>query len=118
MSMNIRYEEVKSLFDNGYADLVESVEEIQTIITNEDISPQSFLGTQGLQPDRPFDRCLLRPYEVRLWQQYLLTTGLQTSLGHPSVDDFPNVKRVADAVLPRKSVQLVYEKWIADKASR
>ena len=49
---------------------------------------------------------------------FMLTTWLQPSLGHPSVDDFLNVKRVADAVLPRKSVQLVYEKWIADKASR
>ena len=48
---------------------------------------------------------------------FMLTTWLQTSLGHPSVDDFPNVKRVADAVLLRKSVQLVYEKWIADNVS-
>ena len=49
---------------------------------------------------------------------FMLTTWLQTSLGHPSVGDFPNVKRVADAVLLRKSVQLVYEKWIADNVSQ
>ena len=40
---------------------------------------------------------------------FMLTTWLQTSRGHPSVDEFPNVKRVADAVLPRQSVQLVYQ---------
>ncbi len=49
---------------------------------------------------------------------FMLTTWLQTSRGHPSVDEFPNVKRIADAVLPRKSVQLVYEKWIAEQRDR
>ena len=49
---------------------------------------------------------------------FMLTTWLQTSRGHPSVDEFPSVKRVANAVLPRKSVQLVYQKWAADKAGR
>ena len=45
---------------------------------------------------------------------FMLTTWLQPSRGQPSVDEFPNVKRIADAVLPRSSIQLVYEKWIAE----
>jgi glutathione S-transferase len=45
---------------------------------------------------------------------FMLTTWLRPSLGQPSVDEFPNVKRIADAVLPRRSIQLVYEKWIAE----
>ncbi len=47
---------------------------------------------------------------------FMLTTWLRPSRGHPSVDEFPNVKRIADAVLPRRSVQLVYEEWIAGHA--
>ncbi|MEM8497481.1 MAG: glutathione S-transferase family protein [Pseudomonadota bacterium] len=43
---------------------------------------------------------------------FMLTTWLRAALGHPSVEDFPNVKRIADAVLRRPSVQLVYEPWI------
>lgn len=45
---------------------------------------------------------------------FMLTTWLNPSRGQPSVDAFPNVKRIADAVLLRPSVQLVYEKWIAE----
>ncbi len=45
---------------------------------------------------------------------FMLTTWLQPSRGQPSVDEFSNVKRIADAVLPRRSIQLVYEKWIAE----
>ena len=45
----------------------------------------------------------------------MLTTWLRPARGHPTVDEFPNVKRIADAVLPRRSVQLVYEKWIAEQ---
>ena len=45
-----RYEEVKSLFDKGYADLVESAEEIQSIITNQEISPGSFVGDKFFKP--------------------------------------------------------------------
>ena len=45
---------------------------------------------------------------------FMLTTWLQPSRGQPSVDEFPNVKRIADAILPRRSIQLVYEKWIAE----
>ena len=45
---------------------------------------------------------------------FMLTTWFEPSRGQPSVDEFPNVKRIADAVLPRRSVQLVYEDWIAE----
>ncbi|MDA9009307.1 glutathione S-transferase family protein [Alphaproteobacteria bacterium] len=41
---------------------------------------------------------------------FMLTTWLNTSRSHPSVEEFPNVKRIADAVMKRPSVQLVYEK--------
>lgn len=43
---------------------------------------------------------------------FMLTTWLRSARGHPSVEEFPNVKRIADAVLLRPSVQLVYEPWI------
>lgn len=45
---------------------------------------------------------------------FMLTTWLSPSQGHPSTDEFPNVKRIADAVVSRPSVQLVYESWIAE----
>ena len=45
---------------------------------------------------------------------FMLTTWLQPPRGHPSVDEFPNVKRIADAVMQRPSVQLVYEQWIKE----
>jgi glutathione S-transferase len=44
----------------------------------------------------------------------MLTTWLKPARGQPSVDEFPNVKRIADAVLPRRSIQIVYEEWIAE----
>ena len=40
---------------------------------------------------------------------FMLTTWLNQSRGHPSIDEFTNVKRIADAVMQRPSVQLVYE---------
>lgn len=43
---------------------------------------------------------------------FMLTTWLRPSRGHPSLDEFPNVKRIADAVLPRPSVQHVYAEWL------
>jgi len=43
---------------------------------------------------------------------FMLTTWLRTSLGHPSVEEFPNVERIAKSVMPRPSVQLVYEEWL------
>ena len=46
---------------------------------------------------------------------FMLTTWLRPSRGHPSTDEFPNVKRIADAVVSRPSVQLVYENWIAEQ---
>ena len=45
---------------------------------------------------------------------FMLTTWLRSAKGHPSIGEFPNVKRIADTVLQRPSVQLVYEPWIAD----
>lgn len=45
---------------------------------------------------------------------FALTTWLRPALGHPSVDQFPNVKRIADVVAQRPSVQLVYESWLAN----
>lgn len=45
---------------------------------------------------------------------FMLTTWLRTAKGHPSVDQFSNVKRIADLVVQRASVELVYEAWIAD----
>ncbi len=47
---------------------------------------------------------------------FMLTTWLRTSRGQPSADEFPNVKRIADAVMQRASVQLIYEDWIAENA--
>ena len=44
---------------------------------------------------------------------FMLTTWLSPSLGHTSTDELPNVKRIADAVMSRPSVQRVYADWIA-----
>ena len=41
---------------------------------------------------------------------FMLTTWLEPSRGQPEVQDFPNVKRISDAVRLRSSVQLVYGK--------
>ncbi len=45
---------------------------------------------------------------------FMLTTWLRPSRGQPPVDEFPNVKRVADAVMQRPSVQDVYADWIEE----
>ena len=47
---------------------------------------------------------------------FMLTTWLKPSRGQPSVDEFPNVKRIANAVMIRPSVQLVYDQWISEHA--
>ena len=39
---------------------------------------------------------------------FMLTTWLETSRGHPDIYEFPNVQRIADAVMLRPSVQKVY----------
>lgn len=44
---------------------------------------------------------------------FMLTTWLNTSRGQPNVSEFPNVERIAQKVMERQSVQLVYEDWIA-----
>ena len=45
---------------------------------------------------------------------FMLTTWLRSAKGHPSIAEFTNVKRIADVVVRRPSVQLVYEPWIAN----
>lgn len=45
---------------------------------------------------------------------FMLTTWLRPDRGHPIIDEFPNVKRIADVIVQRPSVQLVYEPWIAN----
>lgn len=43
---------------------------------------------------------------------FMLTTWIRPGLGHPGTDKFTNVKRIADRVMQRPSVQFVYEPWI------
>ena len=45
---------------------------------------------------------------------FMLTTWFRSAQGHPSIDQFPNVKRIADVVVQRPSVRKVYESWIAN----
>jgi glutathione S-transferase len=45
---------------------------------------------------------------------FMLTTWLDPTQGHPSRSEFPNVKRVADAVMSRPSIPLVYDERIAE----
>ncbi len=47
---------------------------------------------------------------------FMLTTWLDPSRGHPHISEFPNVKRIADAVMIRPSVQHVYAQWISDQS--
>ncbi len=44
---------------------------------------------------------------------FMLTTWLNTPRGQPEVSEFANVERIAQKVMARPSVQLVYEDWIA-----
>lgn len=46
---------------------------------------------------------------------FMLTTWLSPTRGHPTTDEFPNVKRVADTIMSRPSIQLVYDQWIAEQ---
>ena len=48
------------------------------------------------------------PITVKDIYLFMLTTWLETSRGHPEIHEFPNVQRIADAVMLRPSVQLVY----------
>ncbi len=45
---------------------------------------------------------------------FMLTTWLRSAKGHPAIEAFPNVKRIADIVVQRPSVRLVYTPWIAN----
>ena len=40
---------------------------------------------------------------------YMMTTWLRPAIGHPELEAFPNVKRIAEHVIQRPSVQRVYE---------
>ena len=43
---------------------------------------------------------------------FMLTTWLRPAMGHPSLDEFPNVRRIADKVVQRPSIRRVYAHWI------
>ena len=45
---------------------------------------------------------------------FMLTTWLNPTLGHPSTKEFPNIKRIAEAMMSRPSIQLVYSEWISE----
>ncbi|MEP1209143.1 MAG: glutathione S-transferase family protein [Rhizobiaceae bacterium] len=45
---------------------------------------------------------------------FMLTTWFRPQMGHPALEEFPGVKRIADAVMKRASVQMVYQEWIAN----
>jgi len=47
---------------------------------------------------------------------FMLTTWLVPARGQPSIDEFPNVQRIASAVMQRPSVQRVYAEWMAGQA--
>ena len=40
---------------------------------------------------------------------FMLSTWLNPALGHPAIDEFSNVKRIANVVMQRPSIQLVFE---------
>jgi len=45
---------------------------------------------------------------------FMLTTWLNPTRGHPSIEEFPNVKRIAEATMSRPSIQLVYAEWLSE----
>jgi len=45
---------------------------------------------------------------------FMLTSWLNPTLGHPSTEEFPNIKRIAEAMMSRPSIQLVYAEWISE----
>ena len=47
---------------------------------------------------------------------FMLTTWLSDALGHPTVESFANIDRIATAVMQRPSVRLVYADYIKDIA--
>ena len=46
---------------------------------------------------------------------FMLTTWLKPSRGQPTTDQFPNVKRIADSLISRPSIQVVYSDWLAER---
>ena len=45
---------------------------------------------------------------------FMLTTWLRPAKGHPSIEEFPNVNRVAGVVAQKPTVQRVFEPWFAN----
>ena len=45
---------------------------------------------------------------------FMLTTWLNPTRGHPNIEEFPNVKRIAEAAMSRPSIQLVYAEWLSE----
>lgn len=45
---------------------------------------------------------------------FMLTTWFRPAKGHPAMEEFPNVSRIAAKVAQRPSVQMVYQAWFAD----
>ena len=45
---------------------------------------------------------------------FMLTTWLNPTLGHPSTEEFPNIKRIVEAMVSRPSIQLVYAEWFSE----
>ncbi len=46
---------------------------------------------------------------------FMLTTWLNESLEHPSLESFPNVERVATEIMNRPSVARIYSSYISDR---
>jgi glutathione S-transferase len=47
---------------------------------------------------------------------FMLTTWLSDEHGHPSIEEFPNVIRIVDAVVERPSVRKVYSSFIKERS--
>lgn len=43
---------------------------------------------------------------------FMLTTWLRPAMGHPALDEFPNVRRIAGKVAQRPGIRHVYAPWI------
>lgn len=48
---------------------------------------------------------------------FMLTTWINTQRGQPQMDEFANVKRIADKVMQRPSVRKVYKEWISAQSA-
>lgn len=48
---------------------------------------------------------------------FMLTTWINTQRGQPQMDEFANVKRIADKVMQRPSMRKVYKEWISAQSA-